>query len=272
MATKLIKPAEIMPQSRQADPATTGIGINFGAALAKARDLPKASLPFRAVNRSDAADYNPGFQRHHLLPRQLLQQRCFGPLFDLLGRERLGFDDFRSNGLLLPASDTAAVRIGLPMHRGPHRDYNSLVIERVGQVEAGWAQRRRLAPEIAASEAVQRLKLLQKALRRRLLNPRAKKFVLNRNDPIGRNFDFSEIDAMVDTLWPDTEAVAVPDWTPPSCQTEWAVADLQRPAQNAAQDAMEQALIAPAFGHIEPQIAQTTLQPPMRPSKSAFAF
>ena len=179
----------------------------MGPALAKARSLPRHQLPFRAVNRSDAADYNPGFQRHHLLPRQLLQQRCFGPLLDLIGHDRLGFEDFRANGLLLPANDTAAIRIGLPMHRGPHRDYNSLVMERVGQVEAGWSERRRLAPEIAANEAVQRLQLLQKALRRRLLDPRSeKRMTLNRHDPIGRDVDFTDMDAMVDTLWADTDA------------------------------------------------------------------
>lgn len=102
----------------------------------------RTRLSFRAVNRKGSPDYDPGLQRHHLLPRQLLSQRCFGPLFQAIGRERVGFDDFRSNGLLLPASDGAAIRIGLPLHRGPHRDYNCMVIERVGQIEAGWAQLR----------------------------------------------------------------------------------------------------------------------------------
>jgi hypothetical protein len=97
--------------------------------------------------------YDPGVQRHHLLPRQLLGHRCFGPLFDLLGRDRLGFEDFRTNGLLLPASDGAVMRMGLPLHRGPHRDYNELVMERVGQVEARWAGLRGRAPEIALDEA-----------------------------------------------------------------------------------------------------------------------
>lgn len=222
MAGELIdqKPADIIKPGQEAAFAKP---VGLGAALAKARALPRASLPFRAVNRRDAPDYNPGFQRHHLLPRQLLQQRCFGPLFELIGRDRLGFDDFRANGLLLPASDVAALRIGLPMHRGPHRDYNSLVMERVGQVEESWSARRRLAPEIAASEAVQRLHLLQKALRRRLLDPRRKRIVLNRHDPGGRDLDFSELDAMVETLWSDTapqagteEGLALPLATEPA--------------------------------------------------------
>ena len=51
-------------------------------------------------------------------------------------RTHFGFDDFRRNGLLLPANDAAAIRLGLPLHRGPHHSYNELVFERVGQIEA----------------------------------------------------------------------------------------------------------------------------------------
>ena len=106
-------------------------------------------LSFRSVNRRDAPGHEPGLQRHHLLPRQLLSWRSLRPMLEAVGVERIGFDDFRSNGLLLPASDTAAIRIGLPLHRGPHRTYNELVIERVGQIEASWAAQRLRAPEVA---------------------------------------------------------------------------------------------------------------------------
>ena len=183
--------------------ASAGIQPVMGAARSALRKA-RQHLSFRAVNTKDAPDYDPGLQRHHLLPRQLLSHRCFGKLFDLIGRERLGFEDFRSNGLLLPANDAAVMRIGLPMHRGPHRDYNQLVMERVGQVEARWSGLRLRAPEIAMDEAVQRIALLQRALRRRLLNPRRKPLVLNRFDPVGHKVDFAEIDAMVDMLWPET--------------------------------------------------------------------
>jgi hypothetical protein len=186
-----------------------GGAVGIGAALAMARNLERDRLPFRAVNKRESPDYDPGLQRHHLLPRQLLQRRCFGPLFDLMGRERIGFEDFRSNGLLLPACDSAAMRIGLPMHRGPHHDYNALVIERVGQVEAGWSAMRLRAPEVALNEAVSRLRLLQRALRRRLLDPKRKRFTLNRHDPVGREKDFSDLDQMVDSLWGATDAVEV---------------------------------------------------------------
>ncbi len=161
-------------------------------------------LSFRAVNRREAPGYEPGLQRHHILPRQILTRSCFAPMLNALGVEQIGFNDFRRNGLLLPANDAAAVRIGLPLHRGPHRDYNAMVMERIGQIELGWASARLRAPEVAMIEAYQRLELLQRALRRRLL-VQQRRLLLNRHDPLGSGVDFSELDAMAEQLWPVTE-------------------------------------------------------------------
>ncbi len=161
-------------------------------------------VPFHVVNRRGQPGFDPGMQRHHLLPRQLLRQGSTAGLFKALGRDRLRFDDFRSNGLLLPATDRAALRIGLPLHRGPHRTYNELVSERVGQIEAGWSQTRTQTPEVALVDALARLELLQKALRRRLLDQR-RRLLLSRKDPLGAGVDFTELDALVDDLWPATK-------------------------------------------------------------------
>ena len=174
---------------------------NAGAGLG---DVWRARLPFRSVNRLDKPGHQPGMQRHHLLPCQLLAARCFGPLFDAIGRDRLRFDDFRSNGLLLPASGESAVRMQLPLHRGPHRDYNSMVSERVGQIEGDWSRMRLVAPEIALDQALMRVDLLQRALCRRLLSPERARMRLNRRDPLGTGLDFAEIDAMADLLWAGT--------------------------------------------------------------------
>ena len=168
----------------------------------------RAQLSFRAVNRRDAPGYDPGLQRHHILPRQVLTRPSLAPLFRALGKDRIGFDDFRRNGLLLPANDSAAVRIGLPLHRGPHRTYNELVLERIGQIEAGWAAQRCRAPELALGDALMRLALLQRALRRRLLDQR-RRMRLNARDPLtrqplGQGVDFADLDAMAALLWPET--------------------------------------------------------------------
>jgi hypothetical protein len=165
--------------------------------------LSRDRLPFRAVNRAGAPGYQPDLQRHHLLPRQLLNRRCFAALFERVVAVRLGFDDFRLNGLLLPSSEKAALRTGLPLHRGPHRSYNELVIERVGQIEADWQRRRSGDP--AGRDASARLSLLQRALRRRLLTDRRGTALLHRQDPARCQSEFALLDSMADQLWPATE-------------------------------------------------------------------
>lgn len=124
-----------------------------------------------------------------------------------LDEVRLGFDDFRRNGLLLPARSEAARRLRLPLHRGPHRDYNAMVIERVGQIEGAWSATAPRAPDHAGEEALFRLALLQRTLRRRLLDPPGPPLRLNRHDPLGAGFDFAELDAMAATLWNGTQAI-----------------------------------------------------------------
>ena len=128
-------------------------------------------------------------------------------MFAAVDARLVGFDDFRRNGVLLPARDETAWRLGLPLHRGPHRDYNAMVSERVGQIEARWAAHRTCAPVSAGEEALFRLALLQRALRRRLLDPPGARLVLNRRDPLGAGFDFTELDAMVDALWGGTQSI-----------------------------------------------------------------
>ena len=158
------------------------------------------AIAFRAVNAPGTPGYDPGLQRHHLLPRQLLNQRCFGALFAEVGRVRVGFDDFRRNGLLLPSTETASIRTGMPLHRGPHRRYNEVVIARVGRIEVSWAAARQRDEAAALTEALLRLHLLQSALRRQLLAEQ-RRVLLNRNDPLGTGFDFTELDAMAEALW-----------------------------------------------------------------------
>lgn len=75
-----------------------------------------------------------------------------------------------------------------------------MVIERVGCVEEAWAEKRRLDAETAARDALHRLQLLQKALRRRLFDE-ARPLLLNRRDPVAADLDFSDLDAMAEALW-----------------------------------------------------------------------
>ena len=126
-------------------------------------------------------------------------------MFASIGTVTVGFDDFRFNGLLLPATEQASLDTGLPLHRGPHPIYNELVIERVGRIESRWELVQRKNPRIARREALERMRLLQRALRLRLITEE-KTFVLNRKDPLGTGFDFSTLDAMAEKIWSSTES------------------------------------------------------------------
>lgn len=142
-------------------------------------------------------------QRHHILPCQLAKRRDFQSFLNDAGGAKVVLGDFRTNGLLLPSSEIAALHSGLPLHRGPHPQYNELVTQRVAGIERDWAIARSRHARFAASDALGRLALLQAALRRRLLDD-ARPLVLNRRDPLGRGLDFSELDAMADVLWSAT--------------------------------------------------------------------
>ena len=120
-------------------------------------------------------------------------------MIEVLGVERVGIHDFRRNGLLLPSREDSALRLGLPLHRGPHRSYNQAVIERCGQIEMRWTMARRRNPAAAMVEALMRFDLVQRALRRRLLDPaRWARMPLNRKDPA---LDFGHLDEMAELLW-----------------------------------------------------------------------
>lgn len=196
---------------RQAGIRSASAGARFGepaADLAPGRitaGQQRQVLRFSAVNRQGNPGHDPGLQRHHLLPLQLLSTRCFSRFFEAIGLERVGFDDFRRNGLLLPCSDRTAVLMALPMHRGPHHRYNELAMERVARIERQWQIQG--CRDLAATEALFRISLLQGALRRRLLDPGRQPIPLNRRDPAMRAPDFSDLEAMADALWAATENV-----------------------------------------------------------------
>ncbi|MDP3674170.1 MAG: AHH domain-containing protein [Novosphingobium sp.] len=164
-------------------------------------------LPFRAVNRTGQPGHVAGLQRHHLLPRVLVRHACFARLLDVLD-ERAGLDDFRRNGMLLPATEGGAMRMGLPLHRGPHRAYSEMVGERLGGIEAGWAKNRMSDGDAACVVALYALAELQADLRRSLLDPR-RTFRLNASDLLGGGTDFARLDAMAETLWRATQPVNV---------------------------------------------------------------
>lgn len=176
-------------------------GFALTGRAGQAKDKSRAALPFRAVNRREASDYQQGMQRHHLLPREVMRSRGLASMFEHIGHRAVGFEDFRANGLLLPATVNSALRTGLPLHRGPHRRYNEVVLQRVGQIERSWARHWPSDASRARAEALMRLGLLQRALRVRLMQREDRSLFLSRKDPFRAGVDFSELDAMAEALW-----------------------------------------------------------------------
>ncbi len=175
------------------------------ADAARRQDRPDAArgttaLPFAAVNRPWQVGYDPELQRHHILPRQALVWPGLTRLFDGIGREPMGFDDFRRNGLLLPARERTALRLGLPMHRGPHRDYNQMVIERLGRIESIWSRHRSRDCDAARRAALRQIGQLQDRLRRRILD-RREPVRFTRADPFLHQRDYTVLDRMAEELW-----------------------------------------------------------------------
>ncbi len=179
-------------------------------------NITSTTTRFSSINRRGSPGYSPGWQRHHLLPRQLLSCSSLEHFFAELVPQGLGFENFGANGVLLPATERLALKHGLPLHRGPHRLYNELVLERVTAIEMSWSQSRKgrraaggmaLDPAVrqrADGDALERMALLQRALKRRLVTAAGRPLILNRKDPIGAHIDFSHLDAMAELLWQDT--------------------------------------------------------------------
>lgn len=129
-----------------------------------------------------------GYQRHHLIPVNVIRLRVFESLFDVVGP--VGFDprDFLSNGVLLPATDEMALKTGMPLHRGPHRHYDSLVAEYLDDISKD-ARCGKIASGISA---FRRLAELQGTLRRALRHGATP--MLNRNDPRGPIAGLTKLD------------------------------------------------------------------------------
>ncbi len=162
-------------------------------------------IPFRSVNLRGRPGHDPNLQRHHVIPRQVVVLPAFRLMFETIGLHRIGFEDFRINGMLLPHREESAARMRLPLHRGPHRRYNQMVMERVGQIERDWTISSSRFHASAGVDAAMRLSLLRGALRRRLLDSMGRSIVLNRRDPRAAALDFSDLDAMADMLWGASE-------------------------------------------------------------------
>jgi hypothetical protein len=166
----------------------TDILITF-VIIAPARGLTMTSFVGCKTDRP-----KPGFQRHHLIPLEIVRKPHFRDLFNTVRSKGFNPNDFRTNGMWLPATEELTVEYGLAMHRGPHPQYSELVSDWIAQLA-----RAQLRHPVELNHL---LLLLQRRLRKFLTN-RPSYFLLNRNDPLRARAGFSSVDDDIDKLWPD---------------------------------------------------------------------
>lgn len=142
-----------------------------------------------------------GFQRHHLIPVALLRRPQMAALFDHLQAEGFALQQFARNGLILPACETAALRSGYALHRGPHHGYSDVVAARVEKVRAHFVLHAPADLRTARRTAVMRLRLLQDTTRRALTDRHGCGFWLNRRDPMRLFADRPYLDEAIDKLF-----------------------------------------------------------------------
>ncbi|VAV90356.1 hypothetical protein MNBD_ALPHA04-740 [hydrothermal vent metagenome] len=159
-------------------------------------------IRFSDVNRPDDAEYNPSYQRHHLIPLQVRSMFDLTESLDPGSRNELCLDDFANNGLLLPCEEREAMRTGRPLHRGPHPRYNILVMERMANI---FRLRNRLSDAKERSDFFRfRIRSLQNGLRHGLIQNRFLNLTLNRRDPFKNRMNFQQLDTKIDELWATT--------------------------------------------------------------------
>jgi hypothetical protein len=122
-------------------------------------------------------------------------------LFEQLRGEGFALQNFAGNGLVLPASEPAALRSGHALHRGPHHGYSDVVSARVERIRAHFATQAAADIRAARRTAVMRLRLLQDTARRALTDRHGGGFWLNRRDPMRLFVDRPYLDEAIERLF-----------------------------------------------------------------------
>lgn len=137
-----------------------------------------------------------GFQRHHLIPLEIMRRRQFADLFAVLEGDGLRLARFPDNGLHLPAHEAVAAALGHALHRGPHPAYTDVVAARLEAIRRS----ARLDQPADHWAAIDRVRTLQHALRRALTDRHGQHLWLNRRDPMRIFADRAYLDCAIDAM------------------------------------------------------------------------
>ena len=149
----------------------------------------------------DAPPPPADYQRHHLVTVALLRRPQMAALFRHLQYEGFSLHQFARNGLMLPASEAAALRSGHALHRGPHRGYSDVIAARIDRVRVHFEAQATADMVLARRTAVMRIALLQDVRRRALTDRHGGGFWLNRRGPMRLFADRPYLDEAIDGLF-----------------------------------------------------------------------
>lgn len=142
----------------------------------------------------NGAQSKPGFQRHHIIPLEIVRKPYFRDIFDRVRWVGFNPNDFETNGMWLPATEELALQVNLAMHRGPHPQYSELVSDWISHLTRSRARH---------PEELNNLLLMLRDKLRNMLIRRPSHVHLNRNDPLRVRTGFLNIDDGVGKLWPE---------------------------------------------------------------------
>jgi hypothetical protein len=157
-------------------------------------------IRFSKVNKADSENHNPQLQRHHLIPLQVSSISELTGSTGIIATTGFQFDDFSTNGILLPCCEKIALETGRPLHRGPHPRYNEIVITSLYAIDE-LGDRMENDRERKTFYRM-RMMLLLSGLRQGLANRGFKNLLLNSRDPVHSHLDFGNIDSDIEKLFP----------------------------------------------------------------------
>ena len=141
-----------------------------------------------------SAPTRSGWHRYHLIPRDAMR---YPDLARFLIGLPLPLGDFDTNGMFLPALEKIARKERLPLHRGPHRHYNEIVLMALAAICT--------QTPIDGSAYAWKLPLvrrLQEQLRRLLRSSASDiEIVLSGRDPFGPSANLVALDHRTDELF-----------------------------------------------------------------------
>jgi A nuclease family of the HNH/ENDO VII superfamily with conserved AHH len=151
----------------------------------------------RAMMRWSLIASRAGWHRHHIVPRQITRFADLRTFVQRLALTGFSLDDFAKNGLFLPSEEAVAVRHKLPLHRGAHRLYNEIVIDRLHHLDL--RAKRNKCPDADTLRAVRWLQR-QLACSLSAAGRNDQLVVLSGRDPFGQTPLLDALDRMTDEL------------------------------------------------------------------------